>query len=135
MPTMVQSVGVLSRLNGNDASLPRHQKTNSPTPAPTESSATVGFPFGFRSASSVCTIKSFRPSRVSFLMEETTVPITRASCISFWLLIQRFLSVAYVALNLAIYYFGYLRREHGLCRFYRVSKECRHDFINLLAGR
>ena len=79
-PTIVQSVGVLSLLNGKDASFPRHQKTSSPSPAPTASSATVGFPFGFRSASSVCTIKNFRPSRVSFLIVETTVPITRASC-------------------------------------------------------
>ena len=39
---IVQSVGVSSRLNGKLASLPRHQNTNSPTPAPTESIATIG---------------------------------------------------------------------------------------------
>ena len=40
--TIVQSVGVASRLNGNDASLPLHQNTNSPTPQPAASSAIKG---------------------------------------------------------------------------------------------
>src|SRR4030095_8520566 len=77
MPMMVQSVGVSSRLNGKLASLPRHQKTSSPIPAPTESTATNGFPFGCRSLFKVCTTRSLRPSRESFLTVATTVPITR----------------------------------------------------------
>ncbi|MCU1290541.1 MAG: hypothetical protein JWN60_2770 [Acidobacteria bacterium] len=81
MPIIVQSVGVLSRLNGKLASLPRHQKTSSPTPAPTESSATSGFPFGDKSAFKVCTIKNLRPSSASFLTVDTRFPITRANCI------------------------------------------------------
>src|SRR5260370_25463787 len=82
---IVQSVGVSSRLKGKLASLPRHQKTSSPTPAPTESIATIGFPIDWRSLSRVCTTSSLRPASASFLMVATTVPITRASCI----LIQR----------------------------------------------
>ena len=39
------------------------------------------FPFGFRSASSVCTIRNLRPWSVSFLTVATTVPMTRAICI------------------------------------------------------
>src|SRR6476469_2140477 len=81
IPTIVQSVGVSSRLNGNDASLPRHQKTSSPMPAPTASRATMGFPLFLRSASSVWTIRNLRPSRASFFTVATTVPITRAICI------------------------------------------------------
>src|SRR6267142_753593 len=78
---IVQSVGMSSLLKGKLASLPRHQKTSSPTPAPTESIATIGFPIDWRSLSRVCTTNSLRPSSASFLMVATTVPITRASCI------------------------------------------------------
>ncbi len=78
---IVQSVGVSSRLKGKLASLPRHQKTSSPIPAPTESTATSGFPFGCRSLFKVCTTSSLRPSSESFLTVATTVPMTRASCI------------------------------------------------------
>src|SRR5205814_5380160 len=60
---------------------PRHQKTSSPTPAPTESTATIGLPIDSRSLFSVCTTSSLRPSSESFLTVATTVPITRASCI------------------------------------------------------
>src|SRR2546422_11424816 len=81
IPTIVQSVGVSSRLKGKLASLPRHQNTNSPTPAPTESTATIGLPAGSRSLFRVWTTRSLRPSSESFLMVATTVPITRASCI------------------------------------------------------
>src|SRR6185295_4007136 len=80
IPTIVQSVGVSSRLNGKLASLPRHQNTSSPTPAPTESTATIGLPDGSRFLSTVCTISSFRPLSESFFTVATTVPITRASC-------------------------------------------------------
>src|SRR5205814_1987708 len=79
MPTMVQSVGVSSRRKGKLASLPRHQKTSSPTPAPTASSATSGCPCGFKSALSDCTTRSFRPSSESFFTVATTLPMTRAS--------------------------------------------------------
>src|SRR5207247_7014408 len=48
IPTIVQSVGVSSRLKVKLASFPRHQKTNSPTPAPTESIATMGLPCASR---------------------------------------------------------------------------------------
>src|SRR5215216_5165161 len=82
IPMIVQSVGVSSRLNGKLASLPRHQNTSSPIPAPTASTATIGFPDGSRFLSIVCTINSFRPSSESFLTVATTVPITRASCMS-----------------------------------------------------
>src|SRR6185369_4004379 len=81
IPTIVQSVGVSSRLKGKLASFPRHQNTSSPTPAPTESTATIGFPDASRFLSTVCTINSFRPWSESFLSVATTVPITRASCI------------------------------------------------------
>src|ERR1043166_6653175 len=81
MPTIVQSVGVSSRLNGKLASLPRHQKMSSPKPAPAASIATIGLPFGSRFLSTVCTTNSFRPASESFLTVETTVPMTRASCI------------------------------------------------------
>src|SRR6185437_12430638 len=80
IPTIVQSVGVSSRLKGKLASLPRHQKTSSPIPAPTESIATIGFPDASRFRSTVCTMSSFRPASESFLMVATTVPMTRASC-------------------------------------------------------
>src|SRR3977135_1668273 len=79
---MVQSVGVSSRLKGKLASLPRHQKTNSPTPAPAASTATRGFPCGSRSLLSDCTMSSLRSLSESFFTVATTVPITRASCIS-----------------------------------------------------
>src|SRR6185503_9471167 len=82
MPTIVQSVGVSSRLKGKLASLPRHQNTSSPMPAPTASTATIGLPDGSSFQLRVCTINSLRPSSESFLMVATTVPITRASCIS-----------------------------------------------------
>src|SRR5882672_12523478 len=82
IPTIVQSVGVSSRLKGKLASLPRHQKTNSPTPAPAASTATRGFPCGNRSLLRDWTISSLRPSREGFFTVATTVPITRASCIS-----------------------------------------------------
>src|SRR6185503_13920009 len=81
IPMIVQSVGVSSRLKGKLASFPRHQNTSSPTPAPTESTATIGFPAGSRSRLRVCTTRSLRPSSESFLTVATTVPITRASCI------------------------------------------------------
>src|SRR5215218_7746350 len=81
IPTIVPSVGVSSRLNGNDASFPRHQKTSSPTPAPTASSATIGCPLSCKSASRVWTIRNFRPLRGSFFTVESTVPMTRAICI------------------------------------------------------
>src|SRR6185436_12617944 len=77
MPTIVQSVGVSSRLKGKLASLPRHQKTNSPMPAPTASIATIGFPVASRFLSTVCTMSSFRPASESFLTVATTVPMTR----------------------------------------------------------
>src|SRR5919109_3138924 len=57
MPTMVQSVGVSSRRKGKLASLPLHQKTSSPTPAPMASSATSGCPCGPKSALSDCTTR------------------------------------------------------------------------------
>src|SRR5437667_11223263 len=82
IPTIVQSVGVSSRLKGKLASFPRHQKTNSPTPAPTESIATMGFPCAARFLFSDWMISSFRPLSESFLTVATTVPMTRASCIS-----------------------------------------------------
>src|SRR5829696_2592311 len=82
MPTIVQSVGVSSRLNGKLASLPRHQNTNSPMPAPTASTATIGLPIASRFLSTVWTTSNFRPCNDSFLTVATTVPITRASCIS-----------------------------------------------------
>src|SRR6185295_11432042 len=78
IPTIVQSVGVSSRLNGKLASLPRHQNTSSPTPAPTASIATIGLPDGSSFQLRVCTINNFRPSSESFLTVATTVPITRA---------------------------------------------------------
>src|SRR6185295_5641614 len=81
MPTIVQSVGVSSRLKGKLASLPRHQNTSSPTPAPIASTATIGFPVASKFLSTVCTMSSFRPSKESFLTVATTVPMTRASCI------------------------------------------------------
>src|SRR5712692_7017085 len=49
IPTIVQSVGVSSRLNGKLASFPRHQKTSSPIPAPAASTATRGLPCGAKS--------------------------------------------------------------------------------------
>src|SRR5712691_1873526 len=80
--TIVQSVGVSSRLKGKLASFPRHQKTSSPTPAPAASTATKGFPCGARSLLSDCTMSSLRFLSESFLIVANTVPITRASCIS-----------------------------------------------------
>src|SRR5947209_7667755 len=80
MPMIVQSVGVSSRLKGKLASLPRHQKISSPTPAPMASSATSGWPCGCKSALSDCTTRSLRPSSESFFTVATTVPMTRASC-------------------------------------------------------
>lgn len=82
IPTIVQSVGVGSRLNGNEASRPLHQKTSSPIPAPTASSATSGFPIGLSFSLRFWTIRIFRPRRDSFLIVQTTFPITRASCIN-----------------------------------------------------
>src|ERR1044071_5585673 len=82
MPTMVQSVGVSSRRKGKLASLPRHQKTSSPTPAPMASRATSGDPCGRRFASSDWTTSNFRPSSESFFTVATTFPMTRASCMS-----------------------------------------------------
>src|SRR5712691_10566474 len=81
--TIVQSVGVSSRLKGKLASLPRHQKTNSPTPAPAASTATIGLPCGAKSLLSDWTTSSLRPLSESFFTVATTVPITRASCIDF----------------------------------------------------
>src|SRR6185369_25095 len=81
IPTIVQSVGVSSRLKGKLASLPRHQNTSSPTPAPIASTATIGFPLASRLLSTVCTTSSLRPSSESFFTVATTVPMTRASCI------------------------------------------------------
>ena len=66
IPIIVQSVGVSSRLKGKLASLPRHQKTNSPTPAPAASTATKGFPCGARSLLRDWTISSLRPSSEGF---------------------------------------------------------------------
>src|SRR5215470_13459852 len=50
IPTIVQSVGVSSRLKGKLASFPRHQKTSSPTPAPAASIATIGLHYGSNDA-------------------------------------------------------------------------------------
>src|ERR1700694_4416711 len=80
IPTIVQSVGVSSRLKGKLASFPRHQKTNSPTPAPAASIATKGLPCGARFLSSDWTMSSLRPSSEGFFIVATTVPMTRASC-------------------------------------------------------
>src|SRR5262245_21634202 len=81
MPTIVQSVGTSTGKNGKEASLPRHQKTTSPTPAPTESIAIIGLPYGLSAASSGSMTSSLRPVSKSFLTVATTVPITRANCI------------------------------------------------------
>lgn len=43
----------------------------------------IGLPFGFKSAPKICTIKNFRPCKVSFLTVETTLPMTRAICITY----------------------------------------------------
>src|SRR5262245_20691909 len=82
MPTIVQSVGASTPSSAKLASLPRHQKTSSPAPAPTESIATRGLPTGRRSPSRTRMTSSLRPSSVAFLTVETTFPMTRASCIS-----------------------------------------------------
>src|SRR5256714_7420504 len=81
IPMIVQSVGVSSRLKGKLASFPRHQKTNSPTPAPAASTATRGFPWGAKFLSRDWTTSSLRWWSDSFFTVATTVPITRASCI------------------------------------------------------
>src|SRR5690606_21346863 len=112
MPTIVQSVGVLSRLNGNEASFPRHQKTSSPTPAPIASSASVGFPFSFRPASSVWMMRIFRPSRASFFTVETTVRMTRAICISSVGQIDRIDDADYRRIDRTVFVaFGHARRR------------------------
>src|SRR6516225_109006 len=81
MPTIVQSVGVSSRLKGKLASFPRHQKTSSPTPAPAASIATRGFPCSCKSLFKDWITSSFRPCNDSFFTVATTVPMTRANCI------------------------------------------------------
>src|SRR5205085_11733532 len=80
-PTMVQSVGTSTGMNGNDASLPRHQKTISPAPPPTESMAIIGLPAACKLALSGRITSSLRPSSRSFLTVATTLPMTPASCI------------------------------------------------------
>src|SRR5262249_3627647 len=82
MPTIVQSVGASIPSSAKLASFPRHQKTSSPGPAPTESTATSGLPTGLRSPSRTCMTISLRPSSPEFLTVETRFPMTRASCIT-----------------------------------------------------
>src|SRR5712692_911008 len=52
----------------------------SPAPAPTESSAMRGRPLSRPLRSSGWTISSLRPSSEGFLMVQTTLPMTRPSC-------------------------------------------------------
>src|SRR5712692_4937497 len=54
----------------------------SPAPAPTESTATNARPLSRPWRSTGCTSKSFRPSSEASLMVQTTLPITRPSCMS-----------------------------------------------------
>src|SRR5687767_9670702 len=82
MPTMPASVGTSVGKNGKLASLPRTKNTVSPTPAPTESTATSGRPTSFPSTPIGCTSSSVVPSNAGSLRVATTSPITRASCMA-----------------------------------------------------
>src|SRR5712692_6224371 len=62
------------------ASLPRTKNTSSPTPAPTESAATITRPTGSRDEDIGCTSSNVTPLSVSFLLLRTTFPTTRPSC-------------------------------------------------------
>src|SRR4051794_18562016 len=80
MPTIPASTGGSAGWNGKLASFPRTKNTSSPTPAPTESTATSGRPAGLRSGVSGCSTRSLMPTRLSSLRVATTSPMTRASC-------------------------------------------------------
>src|SRR5436190_11286802 len=82
MPTMPASAGTSIGCHGKPASLPRTKNTVSPTPAPTESTATSGRPTSAPSAPIGCTSISLRLSKLGSLMVATTSPITRASCMN-----------------------------------------------------
>src|SRR5215472_1791343 len=56
--------------------------TFSPTPAPTESIASIVVPRGLSSSVSGCTSISFAPSSLRFFCVATTVPTTRQICMS-----------------------------------------------------
>src|SRR6185503_12789962 len=81
MPTIPASTGGSAGWHGKLASLPRTKNTRSPTPAPTESTATMGRPTSSPSAPIGCTSSSLMLSRLGSLMVATTAPITRAICI------------------------------------------------------
>src|SRR3989338_5190361 len=80
---MPASTGGSAGENGKLASLPRTKNTSSPTPAPTQSTATTGRPAGWRSGVKGCTSRSVAPVRFSSLRLTTTLPITRAKCIGY----------------------------------------------------
>ena len=60
---------------------PCTSRTSSPSPAPTESTATRGPPFEEPARSTGCTSSSFDPTSFSSLSVQTTVPVTRAKII------------------------------------------------------
>ena len=73
MPTMPASTGGSAGWNGKLASLPRTKNTSSPTPAPTESTATSGRPAGLASGVSGWTMSSVMPARFSSLRVDDDV--------------------------------------------------------------
>src|SRR5688572_26106407 len=80
MPTMPASAGISVGWNGKLASLPRTKNTVSPTPAPTESTATSVRPASWPSAPIGWRMSSLVLSKPGSLRVATTSPITRASC-------------------------------------------------------
>src|ERR1700730_6807355 len=78
---MAASAGTSVGWNGKLASLPRTKNTCSPTPAPSESAATMTRPRDSRADDIGCTSRSVTPISVSFLLLRTTLPMTLPSCI------------------------------------------------------
>src|SRR5215471_769697 len=83
MPMMAASTAAAFLPSASPAALPSiTSSTFSPTPAPTESIASSAGPFGCSSSVSGCTRSSLAPSSFLFFCVATTVPTTRAICIS-----------------------------------------------------
>src|SRR5262249_1933587 len=78
IPTIPASTGGSAGWNGKLASLPLTKNTSSPTPAPTESTATSGRPAASRAGVSGCTSSSLIPVNCSSFRGPATSAMTRA---------------------------------------------------------
>src|SRR5438552_8930902 len=83
IPTTAASTGAAFLPSASPAARPsKTMSTFSLTPAPTLSTASSAVPLGVSSRFSGCTSRSFAPSNLGCFCVDTTVPTTRAICIT-----------------------------------------------------